>query len=117
MKLGFAVQIEQPSAAARWVFGLGMRQLMAAWVLGSKMGFSRVGMGSRVMAWAAASSRHDGFLTFSVSLSPLPFFSFLLFFSSFMAFPFGFGVLLTVFFFFYLLTYRYFKVFMGFENF
>ena len=40
MKLGFAVQIEQPLAAARWVFGLGMRQLMAAWVLGSKMGFS-----------------------------------------------------------------------------
>ena len=87
MKLGLAVQIEQPSAAARWVSSLGMQQLMAAWVLGGKMGFSRVGMGSSDMAWAVVSSRrgwwrHDSLslssLTFSVS--PLPFF-----------FPFVFG--------------------------
>ena len=63
------------------------------------------------MAWSAALSRRDGFLTFSVSLSPLPFFSFLcffsFFFSSFMAFPFGFGVLLTAgFLFFYLFFLR-----------
>ena len=83
MKLGLEVQIGQPSAAARWVSGLGMRQLMAAWVLGSKMGFSRVGMSNSVMAWSAALSRRDGFLTFFVLLSPLPFFSFLCFFSFF----------------------------------
>ena len=77
------------TAAARWVSGLGMRQLMAAWVLG----LFCVGMGSDVMAWAA--SQRDGSLTFSVSLSSLPFFSFLFFFfPSFLAFPFGFEVLL-----------------------
>ena len=76
------------TAAARWVSGLGMRQLMAAWVLG----LFCVGMGSGVMAWAAA-SRRDGSLSFSVSLSSLPFFSFLFFFfPSFLAFPFDFGV-------------------------
>ena len=93
------------------------------------MGLSRVGMGSGVTV-----SRHDGSLTFFVSLSPLPFFvslsplpffSFLFFFfPSFLAFPFGFGVLLTAgfssffFFFFFFLTYIYIyiKVFMGFEN-
>ena len=88
-KLGWVVQIEQPPAAARWISGLGMRQLMAAWVIGSKMGFSRVGMGISIMAWAVASSRRDGSLTFSVSLSPLPFFSFLFFFFSFI---YGFSV-------------------------
>ena len=67
------------TAAARWVSGLGMRQLMAAWVLG----LFCVGMGSGVMAWAAA-SRRDGSLSFSVSLSSLPFFSFL--FSFFLRF-------------------------------
>ena len=67
------------TAAARWVSGLGMRQLMAAWVLG----LFRVGMGSGVMAWAAV-SRRDGSLSFSVSLSSLPFFSFL--FSFFLRF-------------------------------
>ena len=82
------MQIEQPAAAARWVSGLGMRQLMAAWVLGSKMGLSHVGVGSGVMAWAAV-SRHDGSLTFSVTLSPLPSFSFLFFFFSFVS---GFSV-------------------------
>ena len=86
MKLGLAVQIEQPSAAARWVSSLGMQQLMAAWVLGGKMGFSRVGMGSSDMAWAAVSSRRDGSLTFIVSLLPLPFFSFFLFFLCFWLF-------------------------------
>ena len=96
-KLGWVVQIEQLTAVARWVSGLGMRQLMAAWVLDSKMGFSCMGMGSSVMAWAAASSWRDGSLTFSVSVLPLPFFSFffLFFFPSFLAFLFGFGVLLT----------------------
>ena len=100
------------AAAARWVSGLGMRQLMAVWVLG----LSRVGMGSGVMAWAAA-SRRDGSLSFSVSLSSLPFFSFLFFFfPSFLAFPFGFGVYCCAgfsssFFFFYI--YIYIKVFMG----
>ena len=93
--MGWAVQIEQPAAAARWVSSLGMQQLMAAWVLGGKMGFSRVGMGSSDMAWAAVSSRRDGSLTFFVSLLPLPFFSFFSFFPLFLAFPFGFGVLLT----------------------
>ena len=87
-KLGWVVQIEQPAAAARWVFGLGMRQLMAAWVLGRKIGLSSVGVGSDVMAWAVTSQR-DGSLTFSVLLSPLPFFSFLFFFFSFV---FGFSV-------------------------
>ena len=91
-KLGWVVQIEQLTAVARWVSGLGMRQLMAAWVLDSKMGFSCVGMGSSVMVWAAASSRRDGSLTFSVSVLPLPFFSFFFsfFFPSFLAFLFGF---------------------------
>ena len=89
-KLGWVVQIEQLTAVARWVSGLGMRQLMAAWVLDSKMGFSCVGMGSSVMAWAAASSRRDGSLTFSVSVLPLPFFSF--FFSFFFPFVSGFSV-------------------------
>ena len=118
-KLGWAVQIEQPVAAARWVSGLGMRQLMAAWVLGSKMGFSRVGMGSSDMAWATVSSQRDGSLTFFVSLSPFPFFSFLFFFSffpSFLAFPFGFRVLLTPgfsSFLFFSFIYIYIKVFMG----
>ena len=61
---------------------------MVAWVLG----LSRVGMGSSVMVWAAA-SRRDVSLTFSISLSSLPFFSFLFFFfPSFLAFPFDFGV-------------------------
>ena len=49
MKLGWAVQIEQPAAAARWVSSLGMRQLMVVWVQGSKMGLSHVGMGNGVM--------------------------------------------------------------------
>ena len=88
MKLDYAVQIEQLAAAARWVFGLGMRQLMAAWVLGSKIGLSSVGVGSGVMAWAVTSQR-DGSLTFFVLLSPLPFFSFLFFFFSFVS---GFSV-------------------------
>ena len=74
-KLGWVVQIEQLAVAARWVSGLGVRQLMTAWVLGSKMGLSRVCVGSGVMAWVAA-SRRDGSPTFSVSLSPLPFFFF-----------------------------------------
>ena len=78
------MQIEQLAAAARWVFGLGMRQLMAAWVLGRKIGLSSVGVGSDVMAWAVTSQR-DGSLTFSVLLSPLPFFSFLFFFFSFVS--------------------------------
>ena len=89
-KLGWVVQIEQLAVAARWVSGLGVRQLMMAWVLGSKMGLSRVCVGSGVMAWVAA-SRRDGSPTFSVSLSPLPFF---FFFPLFLSFPFGFGVLL-----------------------
>ena len=89
-KLGWVVQIEQLAVAARWVSGLGVRQLMTAWVLVSKMGLSRVCVGSGVMAWVAA-SRRDGSPTFSVSLSPLPFF---FFFPLFLSFPFGFGVLL-----------------------
>lgn len=53
----WAGQIEQPTAAARWVSrggvgvavsGLGMRQLMAAWVLGS---------GVTAWAWATVSRR------------------------------------------------------------
>ena len=118
------MQIEQLAVAARWVFGLGMRQLMAAWVLGSKIGLSSVGVGSGVMAWAVTSQR-DGSLTFSVSLSSLPFFSFLFFFFSFVS---GFSVwfrsllLYWVFFFFffffsflhiYIYLYIYIKVFMG----
>ena len=87
-KLGWVVQIEQPATAARWVSSLGMRQLMATWVLGSKIGLSSVGMGSGVMAWAVTSQR-DGSLAFSVLLSPLPFFSFLFFLFSFVS---GFSV-------------------------
>ena len=73
-------------AATRWVSrggvgvavsGLGMGQLIATWMLGSKMGLSRVGVGSDVSP-----------LTFFVS--PLPFF--FLFFLCFLAFPFGFRV-------------------------
>ena len=93
------MQIEQLAAAARWVFGLGMRQLMAAWVLGSKMGFSCVGVDSGVMVWAVASSWHHGVMGLSLSLScshlSLSFLFFFSFFPSFLAFPFGFGVLLT----------------------
>ena len=88
-KLGWVVQIEQPATAARWVSGLGMRQLMAAWVLGSKMGLSRVCVGSGVMAWVAA-SRRDGPPTFSVSSRPSLFFLF--FFSFFFSFVFVFSV-------------------------
>ena len=68
-KLGWAVQMEQLAAVARWVFGLGMRQLMAAWVLGSKMGFSRVGMSSIIMVWAATSSRRHDMMGLSLFLS------------------------------------------------
>ena len=95
-KLGWVVQIEQPATAARWVSSLGMRQLMAAWVLGSKMGLSRVCVGSGVMAWVAV-SRRDGSPTFSVSSRPSLFFLFFFsfFFPLFLSFPFGFGVLLT----------------------
>ena len=111
------MQIEQLAAATRWVSGLGMRQLMAAWVLGSKMGFSCVGVDSGVMVWAVASSWHHGVMGLSLSLScsHLPFFSFLFFpfFPSFLGFPFGFGVLLTAFFSFLFFKYIYFKVFMG----
>ena len=120
-KLGWVVQIEQLTAVARWVSGLGMQQLMAAWVLDSKMGFSCLGMGSSVMAWAAASSRRDGSLTFSVSVLPLPFFSF--FFLFFFPFVSGFSVWFwgltdywVFFFFFFFSLYIYIKVFMGFEN-
>ena len=109
------MQIEQLAVAARWVFGLGMRQLMAAWVLGSKIGLSSVGVGSVVMAWAAASRRDGSLLSLSRSHLSLSFF-FFSFFPSFLAFPFGFGVLLNtncwVFFFFF--TYIFFKVFLGF---
>ena len=66
--------VSAAAAAATWVSGLGMWQRMVAWVLG----LSRVGMGSSVMVWAAA-SRRDVSLTFSISLSSLPFFSFFLF--------------------------------------
>ena len=58
------------------VSGLGMGQLIATWMLGSKMGLSRVGVGSDVSP-----------LTFSVS--PLPFFSFLF---SFFPLFFGFSI-------------------------
>ena len=64
------------------------QSVVATWVLGSKMGLPHVGVGSGVMAWAAV-SRHDGSLTFSVTLSPLPSFSFLFFFFSFVS---GFSV-------------------------
>ena len=63
-------------------------------------------------------SRHDRSLAFFVLISPLPFFLFFYFFPSFLAFPFGFGVLLIAgfFFFFNIYIYIYFKVVMGFEN-
>ena len=92
--------------AARWVSGLGMRQLMTAWVLGSKMGFSRVGMSSSIMVWAAMSSRRHDMMGLSLFLScsrlslSFLFFLFFYFFPSFLAFSFGFGVLLIVGFFF-----------------
>ena len=83
--------------AARWVFGLGIQQLMAVWVLGSKIGLSSVGVGSVVMAWAAASRRDGSLLSLSRSHLSLSFFFFFLFsiFPSFLAFPFGFGFLLN----------------------
>ena len=90
-KMGWVVQIKQPAAMTRWVSDLGMWQLMAAWVLGSKKGLSRVGMGSSATAWVASWVSHFLYLT-----NPFLFFSFLVsFFPSFMAFPFGFWVLLT----------------------
>ena len=61
-----------------------------------------VGMGGGVMAWAAA-SRRDGSLTFFVSLSSLPFFSFFFFFFFFFFFS-----LLHIYIYIYI-----FKVFMG----
>ena len=64
------------AAAARWVSGLGIRQLMAAWVLGSKTGLSSVGVGSVVMAWAAASRRDGSLLSLSRSHLSLSFFFF-----------------------------------------
>ena len=106
--------VSAAAAAATWVFGLGMWQRMVAWVLG----LSRVGMGSSVMVWAAA-SRRDVSLTFSISLSSLPFFSFFSFFLRFWLFRLilesttvlGFLLLLLFFFLFYI--YIYIKVFMG----
>ena len=68
-KLGWVVQIEQPAAAARWVFGLGMRQLMVTWVLGSKMGLSCMGVGSDVTVWVAASWLHSVRSKMGLSLS------------------------------------------------
>ena len=86
---------------------------MVAWLLSSKMGLSRVGV--------AAASRCHGVLGskrvwYSLSLSPLPFFSFIFsFFPSFLAFPFGFGVFCLVFFSFFLffIFYIFFKSFHG----
>ena len=72
------MQIEQPTAAARWVSGLGMRQLMAVWVLGSKMGPLSSGRGQR---------RHDvgSMMGLSLPLSRLSL-SFLFFFLFFLRF-------------------------------
>ena len=86
-KLGWAVQIEQSAEMTRWVSGLGMRQLMVVWVLGSKMGLSRVGVGNGVMR---GQRRHGVGSTvarwvfhFFCLASPFLFFSF--FFFSFMS--------------------------------
>ena len=75
------------------------------------------------LTFSVTASRCDGSLTFSVSLSPLPFFSFIFFFFSFIS---GFSIWFwgltdcyVFFFFFYTHTYIYiyiyffFKVFMG----
>ena len=82
-KLGWAMQIEQPAVAVKWVFSLGMRQLMVTRVLGSKMGLSRVGVGSGVTAWVTRWVSH-----FLCLASSFLFFSFFFFFS----FVFGFSV-------------------------
>ena len=68
-KLGWVVQIDQPAVTARWVFGLGLRQLMVTWVLGSKMGLSCMGVGSDVTVWVAASWLHSVRSKMGLSLS------------------------------------------------